>query len=196
MDNAGNLVTGEKMFGILKTPPRVANFTPASSSTGVYVDSPVTVRFDGRMNMSSLTSETFYLEDEASAITGIVQYNNSSLAEFRPDGILEGGKTYTFHVTRGVKDLAGNYLAQDQSWNFTTGNMTSTGIEVQMATPTPVPEPTLEPTPEPTIVPTPTAEPGIVEQVMPGILPLVLAFLAIVAIGGAVVFYVMVIRKR
>lgn len=196
MDNAGNLVTGEKMFGILKTPPRVANFTPASSSTGVYVDSPVTVRFDGRMNMSSLTSETFYLEDEASAITGIVQYNNSSLAEFRPDGILEGGKTYTFHVTRGVKDLAGNYLAQDQSWSFTTGNMTSTGIEVRMATPTPVPEPTLEPTPEPTIVPTPTAEPGIVERVLPGILPLVLAFLAIVAIGGAVVFYLVVIRKR
>jgi len=47
---------------------------------------------------------------------------------------LKAGVVYTATITTGVKDLAGNALAADMIWSFTTGENTSSLAAVDLGT--------------------------------------------------------------
>jgi len=144
------------------------------------------------MNPISIGTDTFYLTSGDTRVAGHVQSGSNNVATFSPDNNLEANTKYTVLLTTGLKDLAGNSLAQNYSWSFTTGALTRALVNnTTSATPTVTPLPTEEATPMP-VESSPTASPG---NPISGMIPIVLAFIAILAIGGVTVFYLVKIKK-
>ena len=100
--------------------PSVSSVVPANGATGATINTSITVNFSEGMNPASVTTTTFTLDDGTNAVTGTVAYNGTT-AIFTPSGSLSGNQTYNAIVTTGVTDLAGNPLASDYTWSFTTG---------------------------------------------------------------------------
>ncbi|MDD5057533.1 MAG: Ig-like domain-containing protein [Sideroxydans sp.] len=99
------------------TPPTVSSTTPANSATGVAVSSAITATFSEAMTVSTLNAATFTLSGGAS---GTVTYSGTT-ATFTPSSNLAYSTTYTATITTGAKDSAGNALAANYTWSFTTG---------------------------------------------------------------------------
>ena len=108
------------------TPPVVLNVTPAPSATGVPLAATVKAAFSEAIDPSSLTSSTFVLRDQASiVIPAAVSYDaGTRTATLGTTAGLLAQTTYIATLSggvSGVKDLAGNALATDFIWSFTTG---------------------------------------------------------------------------
>jgi hypothetical protein len=104
------------------TPPTVSSTSPASGATSVAIGTAVTATFSEAMDAATITSSTFELRNAANALAAAVSYNGNT-ATLTPNSSLVSGTTYTARVhggSSGVTDLAGNALAQDYSWSFTT----------------------------------------------------------------------------
>jgi hypothetical protein len=71
------------------------------------------------MDPLTLTTVTFTLKQRATDVLGAVTYAGVT-ATFTPDVDLAPTTNYTATITAGVKDLAGNPLAVDKVWSFTT----------------------------------------------------------------------------
>ncbi|MDQ3776780.1 MAG: DUF4082 domain-containing protein [Pseudomonadota bacterium] len=113
------------------TPPTVSSSTtPANGATGVAVVATVTAIFSEAMDHpATVNTSTFELRDASNAlVTATVSYNASTnTATLTPSSALSNGVTYTATVKGGttdprVKDLAGNALAVNVSWSFTTAS--------------------------------------------------------------------------
>ncbi|OGR04932.1 MAG: hypothetical protein A2511_13245 [Deltaproteobacteria bacterium RIFOXYD12_FULL_50_9] len=78
------------------------------------------------MNPATLTIATFTLNQGITSVAGTVTCNGTK-ATFTPDSNLAAGTPYTATITTGVQDLAGNELATNKVWNFTTGVTTAAG---------------------------------------------------------------------
>ena len=107
------------------TPPTVSSVTPANGATGVATSANVTATFSEAMNPATVTTSTFELRDSANALVpAAVSYNSGDQhGHARPDRVAGVGATYTARVkggASGVKDAAGNPLAADFTWSFTT----------------------------------------------------------------------------
>jgi N,N-dimethylformamidase beta subunit-like, C-terminal/Concanavalin A-like lectin/glucanases superfamily/Bacterial Ig-like domain/Bacterial Ig domain/Calx-beta domain len=107
------------------TAPTVSSVAPANGATGVLTDTNVTATFSESVNPTTVTTSTFELRDSANALVpATVSYNSStSTATLDPSSTLAWGATYTARVkggSSGVKDSAGNALAADFTWSFTT----------------------------------------------------------------------------
>ena len=63
--------------------------------------------------------QTFTLEQGTTAVSGTVTYSGTT-ATFTPSNILAASTIYTATITTGAKDLAGNALAANTVWSFTT----------------------------------------------------------------------------
>src|SRR5512135_420707 len=114
------------------TPPTVSITTPASSATGVAVNSAITATFSEAMTASTITASTFTL---SGGVGGTVTYDAANkIATFTPAASLAYSTTYTATVTAGVKDSAGNAMAADYTWSFTTGAAPDTTPPVVSAT--------------------------------------------------------------
>jgi hypothetical protein len=108
------------------TPPTVTSVTPANGATGVGVGTSVAATFSEAMSASTITTSTVVLRNPSNAIvTSTVSYNTSTnVATLTPTPALAASTTYTATITggsSGVKDLAGNALASNFVWSFTTG---------------------------------------------------------------------------
>jgi len=102
------------------TVPTVVSTNPDDSDTDVDIDANIIVTFDEDMNPATLNTGTFLLSTEAGAyITGVVTCSGSS-ATFNPTSNLAYNTTYEARITTGAKDVAGNALAVDKTWSFTT----------------------------------------------------------------------------
>lgn len=106
--------------------PVVTATTPLATTpivTGVAVNSKVTATFNKDMAPASISTSSFTLACPAgTAVSGTVDYVQSSrVATFSPAANLPAGTTCTAMVTTGAKDLAGNALAANFIWSFTTG---------------------------------------------------------------------------
>jgi hypothetical protein len=66
-----------------------------------------------------VTTATFLLKRGTAGVAGTVTLSGTT-ATFRPSAALAGGVTYTATITTGVQDAAGNALAADHTWSFTT----------------------------------------------------------------------------
>ena len=107
------------------TPPTITGQAPTNGATGVAVAISPLATFSEAMNASTITSSTFTLVKQGTTtpLAASVSYA-SQVATLDPTADLLPATTYTATVKggpSGVKDLAGNALAADASWTFTTG---------------------------------------------------------------------------
>jgi alpha-tubulin suppressor-like RCC1 family protein len=117
---AGGLCDAEEFPAPDLTPPVVMTKSPAGGATEVLVAATVIATFSEAMDPSTLTAETFTLTG-AAAVAGAVSYDApTKTATFTPSALLAYATTYTASVGAGAKDLAGNTLAADVVWSFTT----------------------------------------------------------------------------
>ena len=92
------------------------------------------------MNASTINSSTIELRNAANTlITATVSYNAATrTATLTPSASLANSTVYTVTIkggASGVKDVAGNALAIDYSWSFTTAAGDITPPTVSSVTP-------------------------------------------------------------
>jgi hypothetical protein len=126
-DVAGNALaaTSSSTFTTIAdtTPPTVTGTSPSSGATNVATSSLITVTFSESMDASTINLTTFTVKDNVTStnIAGTVSYNTSTkIATFTPGAALTANRSYTVTVTTGAKDVAGNALAVNASFSFTT----------------------------------------------------------------------------
>ena len=99
--------------------PAITDISPANGAAGVSVDTLITVTFSEAV--ANVTPDTFRLTAGATQVPATVAADNGASATFLLFAPLAAGTTYTVTVTTGVTDVAGNHLAADRTWTFTTG---------------------------------------------------------------------------
>src|SRR5215211_4252227 len=119
------------------TPPTVTNVAPGNGATNVPIGSKVEATFSKAMDANTISdtngaSTTFTLtkpdgpdsDTNPDPVWGTVAYGSTSnKATLSPTTNLDYSTTYTATVkggANGVKDTAGNPLAADEVWTFTT----------------------------------------------------------------------------
>jgi len=125
------------------TGPTVTEVDPADGATGVAVAANVTVTFSKPVNPSTVTDDTFTVNDGSVNIAGTITVAGDGLsATFDPDSDLANETTYMVTVTSGVTDTNGNALDQDGAINgnqdftssFTTAAAAATGTIIGTVT--------------------------------------------------------------
>ena len=142
-DLAGNALVADKEWTFAtraaagvppdKTAPTVVSTTPAKVALGVSIKSAMSVTFSEELNPLTINSATFILMEGKTVITGSVTYKGVK-AVLTPGTDLDSSSVYTATITSGVKDLAGNALAADKVWSFTTGSTPDTIAPTVMTT--------------------------------------------------------------
>lgn len=100
--------------------PAVKSRTPAVNATAVSRTGNVTVTFTEPVQGVSET--TFVLKTATgAAVSAVVRAGATNQWILDPSLTLAGNTKYTATVTTAVRDLAGNPLAADVVWSFTTG---------------------------------------------------------------------------
>jgi hypothetical protein len=107
--------------------PTIASVTPASGATGVSVGATATARFSEPMDPATITTSSVGLATASgTAVPATVSYDAATrTATLTPTAALAFGTQYRVTVEGGptdprVKDVAGNALAADTTWTFTT----------------------------------------------------------------------------
>jgi len=130
-DVAGNKLGSDYTFSFTTASspdlvlPMVNSTDPLFNATNVAKNKVVVITFSKPMNATTITSSTFTLMQGTTAVTGTVAYSGTS-ASFTPSALLTAGTVYTAKISTGAKDLAGNALAANITWNFTTGSVANT----------------------------------------------------------------------
>jgi hypothetical protein len=102
------------------TAPTVSSTVPLNAATGVAINSAMSATFSEAMDSLTITTTTFTLKQGTTSVSGAVTYSGFT-ATFKPTANLAASTTYTATITTGAKDLAGNGLASNYVWSFTTG---------------------------------------------------------------------------
>jgi hypothetical protein len=104
------------------TAPTVTATSPAANATGVAATANVTATFSEAMNSTTVNTSTFTLKQGTTTVDAPVTYSGG-VATLNPTTDLAASTTYTATIkggASGVKDAAGNALAADRTWTFTT----------------------------------------------------------------------------
>ena len=99
--------------------PTVIATDPPNNATGVALNKIITATFSEAMNPATINNTTFTIKQGATNIPGTVTYSGTT-AYFVPTSNLLPSLVYTGTITTGAKDLAGNALAVNYVWTFTT----------------------------------------------------------------------------
>ncbi len=124
------------------TPPTVVGQSPVAGATGVAVSVSPTVTFSEAMDAASITGSSFTLVPQggSSPVAAAVSYDSvARLATLDPSASLAAGTVYTARVrggSSGVKDAAGNALASDHTWTFTTATGANSAPTPTISAPT------------------------------------------------------------
>ena len=105
--------------------------TPTAAGPVVTGNGKLSITFNKPIDPATLTPATFTVFAGARPVSGTVGYSNASgtsQAVFTPDVALSISTAYTVTITRGVRDTAGNPLASEFTWSFTTGSNPNTII--------------------------------------------------------------------
>ena len=101
------------------TAPTVISTIPADLATGVGLTSNVSALFSEAMNPLMINTTTFTLFHGITQVTGTVSYVGLT-GTFHPSSPLIANTLYDAEITTGVQDLAGNPMALNYDWSFTT----------------------------------------------------------------------------
>jgi hypothetical protein len=126
MDLAGNHMTTDYVWSfetdvsVDLTAPTVLSTIPVNFASGVGINKSITATFSEVMDPWTITSTSFLLRSGGVSVTGATTYADST-ATFTPSSHLATNTMYTATITMKAADLAGNNLAMDYDWTFTTG---------------------------------------------------------------------------
>jgi hypothetical protein len=127
-DLAGNSMASDYVWawttsaGSDTIPPTVSGTINANGATNVAINTKVGATFSEGMDPLTVSTKTLFLMQGTTAVPGTVSYSGVS-AVFAPLSSLAPGILYTATVkggAGGVKDLAGNSMASDYVWAWTT----------------------------------------------------------------------------
>jgi hypothetical protein len=124
-DLAGNALASNYVWSFTTgaaadtTAPTVTSTDPANLDTGVILSKRVSATFSEAMDPLRITTTTFTLKQGTTVVDGTVTYVGL-VATFTPTSDLASNTTYTATVNTGAEDLAGNALASNKVWTFTT----------------------------------------------------------------------------
>src|SRR5207249_3341588 len=124
-DLAGNALAADFVWSFTTdvipdtTSPTVTAMVPAHSATGVYISSQIAGTFSEAMDASTINTSTFTLM-QGTPPPYTTLFRSGVTATFAPAGNLAPLTTYTATIGTGARDLAGNALAADFVWSFTT----------------------------------------------------------------------------
>lgn len=109
------------------TPPTVSSTSPSIGATSVNTVTSVTATFSEAIDPTTINSNTFELRTSTNTVVAAtVTYDSASkTATLTPNSSLALSTSYTAIIKGGttdprVKDLAGNALAANFTWSFTT----------------------------------------------------------------------------
>ena len=129
-DLAGNAIAANYTFSFTTadapdlTLPMVNSTDPLNNAIGVARNKVVVLTFSEAMTASTINGTTFTLKQGTTPVSGTVAYSGTT-STFTPTNGLAASTTYTATITTGAKDLAGNALAANIVWSFTTGGNVS-----------------------------------------------------------------------
>ncbi|HUG24764.1 ice-binding family protein [Piscinibacter sp.] len=109
------------------TAPTVLSVSPLDGTAGVCLTRVISATFSEPMDASTITTTNFGVTAGGVAVAGTVSYDAPSrVASFSTTDVAGFAPSTAFVATivsgvTGVRDLAGNALAADQVWGFTTG---------------------------------------------------------------------------
>gem|GEM_PF-561552 len=103
------------------TSPTVVATNPLNGAADAPINRTITATFSEQMDASTIGAATMTLQQGTTPVAGSVSYSGAA-AVFTPTGALLPSTVYTATITTGAKDLAGNALATNFIWNFTTGS--------------------------------------------------------------------------
>ncbi|MCA1684079.1 MAG: Ig-like domain-containing protein, partial [Actinobacteria bacterium] len=117
------------------TPPTVTSALPADGATGVSITTTVSAGFSEPMDQATISTTTVKLAAGSNPpVSATVTYTATiKTATLTPSSALGAGVLYTATVkggAGGVKDVAGNALATDFSWSFTTATTQTVPVAV------------------------------------------------------------------
>jgi len=101
------------------TRPTVGSVIPANAATGISLSAKPAATFSEAMDPLTIIASTLTIKQGSTLISGTVAYTGL-VATFTPAEALAAGTVYTATITTGAKDLAGNSLASNYVWTFTT----------------------------------------------------------------------------
>ena len=118
------------------TRPVVVSTNPANLAASVPLNQVISATFSKAMNAATINGTTFTLTGPgATAVAGQVVYASvGNTATFTPTANLAANTLYTATITTGAQDLAGNALAANYVWSFTTGAAPNTTQPVIVST--------------------------------------------------------------
>jgi hypothetical protein len=118
-----NIGTGNANFSLKVLPDTTAPTVTANTPTGTSepVGANATATFSEKMDSNTFTNSTFTLVGPSGAVAASRGLStDGKTATLNPTNDLAPSTTYTATITTGVKDLAGNALAQNTTWTFKT----------------------------------------------------------------------------
>jgi len=129
-DNTGNALQEDYVWtfstGSTVT-PMVVSKDPDNNAVNVFLNKIVSANFNMLMNHSTINAATFTLKQGTDSVDGLVTYIGQT-AYFKASSPLLAGKIYTATITTGAKNIQGTPLANDVSWEFTTGTILAPGV--------------------------------------------------------------------
>lgn len=112
----------------------VSSTVPASAAVAAPIGNKLSATFSEAMDPATLNATTFTLKQGTVAVSGTVTYSGVT-ANFAPNQMLLSGTLYTAAISTGAKDLAGNTLAGNHVWSFTTASADTIKPTVTATTP-------------------------------------------------------------
>src|SRR6185295_5457817 len=119
-------------------PPVVLSVLPVNAATAVSPASTVTANFNEAINASTVNGTTFQLRNAANNLVAATVSTAADKITLIPSAPLAPLTAYTVTITGGVsgtKDLAGNALASDYVWTFTTDAIDNTPPTITSVSP-------------------------------------------------------------
>ncbi len=108
------------------TAPTVTSVKPTDTQSNVPINKKITATFSKAMDPLTLTSNFTVRRPNHTVVAGTMNYDAlSKTISFQPSSNLAPGTLFTATISggsNGAKDLAGNPLASDEIWTFTTGS--------------------------------------------------------------------------
>jgi methionine-rich copper-binding protein CopC len=110
------------------TAPTIVSTNPNNAATDVPINKKITATFSEAMDPLTISTANYAVTGPgASPVSGTVTFAAvGATATFTPAANLAVNTVFTATITTAVRDLAGNALAANKVWTFTTGTSADT----------------------------------------------------------------------
>jgi hypothetical protein len=112
--------------------PVVIATSPINLASDVALNKIITATFSVPMDMSTITTSTFTLNNGATSVAGVVT-GLGNIVSFIPTVVLSPLTVYTAKISMAAKNMDGSTIAKDTTWTFTTGDVVPTVITTSPA---------------------------------------------------------------